>query len=177
MESASPQPGSSHRRLRRAGVALLTLLVALAGFVAILLFFESRDSSQVSSAPSAAQAPGQPVAHQPRAQRPARIARDAVRLSADQILHALELGDVVMVYGGSAVPPPALRALQQRVSGPFDPVLAANGAAVILGHEPGASGVTALAWRRVLYAQSASDPALGQFANYWLGRGTTGSAG
>ncbi|HXE45265.1 MAG TPA: DUF3105 domain-containing protein [Conexibacter sp.] len=177
MASSSPPPSPPHRRLRRAGVALLTLIVALAGFVAILLFFESRDSSQVDNAPSAAQAPGQPIAVQRRARTPARIARDAVRLTDDQVLHALQLGDVVMLYGGSAAPPPALRALQQRVSGPFDPVLVANGAAVILGRQPGARGVTALAWRRVLHARSASDPALEQFANYWLGRGAGGTAG
>jgi hypothetical protein len=67
-----------------------------------------------------------------------------------------------------------LRTLQQQVSGSFDPVLAANGAAVILGHQPGANGVTALAWRRELRAPSASDPALSQFANYWLGRSGAG---
>jgi Protein of unknown function (DUF3105) len=171
MEPADPPPPRPpHRRLRRLGVALLTLLVALAGFVAILLFFESRDSSQVSNAPNAAQSPGQPVANQRRAQAPAAIRRDATRLSEDQILHALQLGDVVLQYGGTSVPPQALRALQQRVSGPFDPVLAANGAAVILAYQPGGQGVTALAWRRILRAQSPADPALGQFVDYWLGR-------
>ena len=66
---------------------------------------------------------------------------------------------------------PELRALQTKLTGPFDPVLAANGAAVILAYRPGADGVTALAWRRVLRAPSAADPALEQFADYWLGRG------
>ncbi len=163
-------PTPPHRRLRRLGVALLTLLVALAGFVAILLFFESRDSSQVDNAPAVAQGPGQPVAHQPRARTPAAIRRDGVRLTQDQVLHALQLGDVVVLYGGPPTPPPALRALQQRVSGAFDPVLAANGAAVVLGHRAGAGGVTALAWRRRLDTASPSDPALEQFASYWLGR-------
>lgn len=170
MESASPPPRPPHRRLRRAGVALVTLLVAVAGFVAVLLFFESRDSSQVDNAPSAAQGPGLPVASQARAATPARIARDGARLSRDQVLHALQLGDVVLLYGGRPAPPAALRALQQRVSGPFDPVLAANGAAVILGYDPATRGVVGLAWRRELRAASASDPALGQFADYWLGR-------
>jgi len=170
MASDTPSPPVPHRRLRRLGVALLTVLVALAGFVAILLFFESRDSSQVSNAPSAAQGPGQPVANQLHARAPATIRRDATRLSQDQILHALQLGDVVLQYGGTSAPPAALRALQQQVSGPFDPVLAANGAAVILAYRPGAPGVTALAWRRILRTQSPADPALGQFVDYWLGR-------
>jgi len=170
MASDTPSSPLPHRRLRRLGVALATALVAFAGFVALLLFFESRDSSQVSNAPSAAQGPGQAVANQARARTPAAIRRDATRLSQDQVLHALALGDVVLQYGGVAAPPPALRSLQQRVSGPFDPVLAANGAAVILAYQPGAQGVTALAWRRILRARSAADPALGQFVDYWLGR-------
>jgi Protein of unknown function (DUF3105) len=172
MESSTPSPGPSHRRLRRIGLALLTLVVALGGFVLILLFFEGRDNSQVPDSASGRQAPGQVVTDQRHAQTPAPIRsdRDGTRLSQDQLLHALELGDVVLLYGTKA-PAPALRALQQQVSGPFDPVLAANGAAVILGYRPGTSGVTALAWRRVLRAPSASDPALQQFADYWLGRG------
>jgi hypothetical protein len=172
MASENPPSSPPHRRLRRLGLALLTLLVALGGFVLVLLFFESRDSSQVDHASSA---PGQPVPDQRRAQTPAAIRSDrgGTRLSEDQVLHALQLGDVVLLYGTSA-PPPALRALQQQLSGPFDPLLAANGAAVILGYRPGTTGVVALAWRRRLDAQSASDPAVAQFADYWLGRGAGG---
>lgn len=172
MESSTPSPGPSHRRLRRIGLVLLTLVVAVGGFVLILLFFEGRDTSQVPDATSGTHGPGQVVIDQRHAQTPAAIRsdRDGTRLSEDQTLHALELGDVVLLYGSRA-PPPELRALQQSVSGPFDPVLAANGAAVILGYRPGTNGVTALAWRRVLRAPSPSDPALQEFANYWLGRG------
>jgi hypothetical protein len=165
---SSPAPEPSHRRLRRLGLALLTLVVALAGFVAVLLFFESRDDSQVPQSADRG-APGQVVTDQASARTPAAIERDGVQLSDDQLLHALALGDVVLLYGASA-PPPQLRALQEQVSGPFDPVLAANGAAVVLARRPGTAGVVALAWRRILRAPSASDPALEQFANYWLGR-------
>jgi hypothetical protein len=172
MESSTPSPAPSHRRLRRAGLALLTLVVALGGFVLVLLFFEGRDNSQVPGTTSGAQVPGQVVTGQRRAQAPATIRsdRDGTQLTEDQLLHALELGDVVLLYGTRA-PPAQLRALQERVSGRFDPVLAANGAAVILGYRPGTDGVTALAWKRDLRASSASDPALEQFADYWLGRG------
>jgi hypothetical protein len=172
MESSAPTPAPSHRRLRRIGLALLTLVVALGGFVLVLLFFEGRDDSQVPDAASGARGPGQVVTDQRRAQAPAPIRsdRDGTRLSEDQLLHALALGDVVLLYGTRA-PPPALRALQERVSGPFDPVLAANGAAVILGYRPGTDGVTALAWRHVLRAPGASDPTVKAFADYWLGRG------
>jgi Protein of unknown function (DUF3105) len=165
-----PPPRPPRQRLRRLGLALLTLIVALGGFMLVLLFFESRDESQVPHSASGAGAPGEVVTDQRRAQAPAPIARDRVRLSEDQLLHALELGDVVLVYGTSS-PPPRLRALQERVSGPFDRVLAANGAAVILASRPGTDGVTALAWRRILRVSSASDPRLEDFASYWLGRG------
>jgi hypothetical protein len=171
MESSTPSPGPSHNRLRRIGLALVTLVVAVGGFVLVLLFFEGRDNSQVPQATSGGDVPGQVVAGQRSAQAPAAIRsdRDGVRLSEDQLLHALELGDVVLLYGTRA-PPAALRALQERISGPFDPVLAANGAAVILGYRPGTEGVTALAWKRMLRAPSPTDPALQEFADYWLGR-------
>jgi hypothetical protein len=172
MESSTPSPGPSHRRLRGFGLGLLTLVVAIGGFVLILLFFEGRDNSQVPQATSGGAVPGQAVSDQRHAQAPATIRsdRDGTRLSDDQLLHALELGDVVLLYGTKS-PPPELRALQKRVSGPFDPVLADNGAAVILAYRPGIDGVTALAWKRVLRAPSTSDPALQDFADYWLGRG------
>ncbi|HEX7290200.1 MAG TPA: DUF3105 domain-containing protein [Conexibacter sp.] len=168
--ASSPAPQPSHRGLRRLGLGLVTLLVALGGFVLVLLFFEGRDESQVPQSSGHAGAPGQVVADQRAAQDPAPIRRDQVQLGDDQLLHALELGDVVLLYGTSAAPP-RLLALQAQVSGPFDPVLAANGAAVIFARRPGAEGVTALAWRRILRAPSAADPALEDFANYWLGRG------
>jgi hypothetical protein len=171
MES-SPPPRPPHRRLRGIGVGLLTLVVAVGGFVLVLLFFEGRDESQVPDGASARRGPGQVVAHQRRAQAPAPIRsdRDGTRLSEDQLLRALELGDVVLLYGTSTAPP-ELRALQEQLTGRFDPVLAANGAAVILAYKPGIDGVTALAWRRILRARSAADPAIEAFADYWLGRG------
>ena len=62
MTSANPSPAPSHRRLRRIGVALLTLLVALGGVVLLLLFFQGRDHSQVGDqTPAAAGVPGQAV--------------------------------------------------------------------------------------------------------------------
>jgi hypothetical protein len=175
MATSTPPPQPEHRRLRRAVVVLITLLVALGGFVLVLLFFEGRDNSQVPGDPQAAQVPGQAVANQPRAQAPAAIRRDGgeTRLSQDQLLHALELGDVVLLYGTRA-PPQQLRALQRKITGPFDPVLAANGAAVILAYRPGTDGVTALAWKRRLQAPSPADPAIEDFADYWLGRGAGG---
>lgn len=166
----SSLPPRRRSRLLTFGLGLLTFLVALGGVVLLLLFFEGRDDAQVPESARGAGVPGEIVPDQRRAQSPARIERDGVRLSEDQLLHALELGDVVLLYGTSTAPP-ALRTLQEQISGPFDPVLAANGAAVVLARRPDTAGVVALAWRRILRTSSTSDPALEQFASYWLGRG------
>ena len=63
-------------------------------------------------------------------------------LDPNQIVHALELGDVILFYG-SAEPPAALKRLQEDVSGPFDPEVAAAGQQVILARRPGTDGVIA----------------------------------
>jgi hypothetical protein len=192
----SSQAARSHRGLRRAGSALLVLVIALAGVVGLLLLVESRDSSQVDRPASASRGPGQLFpdqghAHLQPGQKPQQpyasdpptsgphvpeaidSDRAGTRLSDDQILHALELGDVVMLYGG-AKPPAALAALADQLAGPFDPALAATGQAVVLGRRPGARGVVALAWRHLLRVPNATAPALEQFGSYWLGRGASG---
>jgi hypothetical protein len=91
-------------------------------------------------------------------------------LSVDQVLEALELGDVVLTYPGRR-PDPALVRVQRRVAGRFSPALAAAGQAVILARSPASGPATALAWRRRLRASGPSDPALERFADAWLGRG------
>jgi hypothetical protein len=98
------------------------------------------------------------------------VRRDATELSTDQILHALEQGNVVLVYG-SGSPPPGLRRLAEDVSGgPFDPALVPAGQSVLLARRPGTNGVVALAWRHLLRAPAANDPELARFAEFWLGR-------
>jgi hypothetical protein len=191
-------PTAPHRRLRRTGGALLTVLVALAGAIALLLWFEGRDSSQVRPSATAATAagpgtllpdegdarlrPGQRPAHPYATDPPASgphvpiaVRTDAAgtRLSDDELLRALELGDVVVLYGG-ARPPAALSALANRLAGLFDPALAAAGQAVVLGARPGTHGLIALAWRHELRVPTAGDPRLEPFASYWLGRGAGG---
>ena len=99
--------------------------------------------------------------------------RDAVELSTDQILHSLELGDVILFYD-AAKPPAALRTIQRDVTGPFDAEVAAAGQQVILARRAGVRGVTAAAWRRLLTAPNASDPQLRAFAEAWIGRGVRG---
>jgi hypothetical protein len=101
---------------------------------------------------------------------PVGVARDGSPLTNDQLLQALEVGDVVFMYG-SATPPAGLTAVAAAVAAPFTPALAASGQAVVLAARPGITGVIALAWTRMLRVSAAQDPALRGFAQFWLGRG------
>jgi hypothetical protein len=161
-------------------------VVALAGLVALVAFFNGRDSGSVSgpSGPGTAfrdlGARHLPAGHGPvrYASDPptsgphavAATARDGGELSDDQLLTLLERGNVVLLYG-AAQPPAALRSLQDAVAGPFDPAVAAAGQAVALARRAGTTGVVALAWTRMLRTSSPADPALRAFAEAWLGRG------
>ena len=173
---------------RRAGGLLVALLVAAGGLVGLIAFFGGRDSSTFHRV----KGPGQAFADQgsgrlaagaarPRYNSdpptsgphvPASIPRDGVTLSDDQILTALATGNVVLVYSRAAMERP-LRRLADRLSGPYDPALAAAGQAVILDRDPGRreAGVVAAAWRHLLRASSPTDPGLNGFADFWLGRG------
>src|SRR3954468_17236285 len=147
---------TEHRRARRAAGVVATAVVAVAGGVGLLLFFVARDDAPVdknAGKQEEAKGPGQSFAdlgarHVSPAQSgkadynsdpptsgphvPAPVRRDAAALSDDQILHALEQGNVVLAYG-SASPPGALRSVAEKASGgPFDPALVSAGQAVIL---------------------------------------------
>jgi hypothetical protein len=104
---------------------------------------------------------------------PERVVRDQTRLNHNQVLQALELGDVVVVYGGRT-PPPGLAALARAEAAPFSPALAEAGQAVILARRPGTHGLIGLAWTRMLRVSDAGAPALHDFAQFWLGRGAPG---
>jgi uncharacterized protein DUF3105 len=99
---------------------------------------------------------------------PAAVRRDRSELTDDQLLQALEVGDVVLMYG-TPRPPAGLAAIAQAVGGRFTPALAASGQAVILARRPGIHGVVALAWTHMLRTLSAAE--LRAFAEFWLGRG------
>lgn len=101
---------------------------------------------------------------------PVNVTRDRSEISDDQLLQALQVGDVVLMYAG-ARPPAGLAALARREAPPFTAALAATGGAVVLARRPGTSGVVALAWTHMLRAATAADPALPDFIRYWLGRG------
>jgi hypothetical protein len=102
--------------------------------------------------------------------KPVNVAKDESTISDDQLLQALQVGDVVLLYG-TRKPPPGLRALALRSAPPFTPALAATGGAVILARRSGTRGVVAVAWTHLLQAANASNPNLSAFINYWLGRG------
>jgi hypothetical protein len=158
----------------------VALAVAGAGAVALVAFFDARDDAQVVQAGG----PGERVrdlcaAHEDRPfepssrpptsgpHRPAAVRRDARAIGDDALLHALELGNVVLAYPG-ARPPAALRAIQDELSGPFDAQLAAAGQAVILARRADASRPIALAWA---HTEDGGREAMRAFADHWLGQG------
>ena len=104
---------------------------------------------------------------------PQAVLRDRAEISDDQLLQALEVGNVVLMYG-TPQPPRGLAEIARAVGGRFTPALALSGQAVILARRPGIRGVIALAWTRML--RSLSGPELRGFAQFWLGRGAPGAA-
>ena len=99
-----------------------------------------RAAARQGRAPSAARAstsraPGSPTRRPAAPHHERLVTRDRRSLTPDEILHALELGNVIVFYG-AARPPAALRALQDDVSGPFDAEVAAAGQQVILARRP-----------------------------------------
>ncbi|HEX5616809.1 MAG TPA: DUF3105 domain-containing protein [Solirubrobacteraceae bacterium] len=169
--------------MRRALLAVAGVALAVAAVAVVFLIATGRDDSQLAgpqgpgelqpnrgashSGPAETSGDDPPTSgtHEPRL-----VTRDRRPITDDQLIHALELGDVVILYD-SAQPPPALVRLQRDVSGPFDAEVAAAGQAVILARRDGAGPATALAWRRILRADDAADSNLREFTEFWLGRG------
>jgi hypothetical protein len=153
------------------------VLLAIAGLIVLVLVLGARDDPEVAAPESssqlepdlgaehsgAARETDEPPTSGPHA--PELVTRDRARLSNDQLLHALELGNVVILYDAPQ-PPAELLAIQRDVAGPFDAEVAAAGLAVILARSPGIEEPTALAWRRVHRGTG-----LREFAEAWLGQG------
>jgi hypothetical protein len=166
--------------LRQAALAIVVAAVALLGLVLVL---GERDDAEVAPAQGSGELrPDRGAAHDGPAtaagdepptsgtHRPELVTRDRRTLSDDQIIHALELGNVVILYDA---PDPGtwLERVQREVAGPFDAEVAAAGQAVILAPRRGAGPATALAWRRILTTDDPRDPRLREFAEQWLARG------
>jgi hypothetical protein len=173
-------------------IAIVVASVALSfGLIALLSgFFASRDPAGVSSTqtgpgsafPDLGAAHLNPGDKRPDydsnpptsgAHFPEPVTQDEAGLNDDQLLEALESGDVVFMYG-TRKPPPGLRALARKLAAPFTPALAAAGQAVILARRPGTVGVDGLAWAHAVSVRKSSDPGLAAFTQFWLGRGAPG---
>jgi len=164
---------------------LVGAVVVLVGVFALAQLFVARDDAGVASEAGGVgtlepdrgaehrEEPSSDLAARPTSgpHVPDLVTRDARELTPDQLLHALELGNVVLLYPGPR-PPAALRALQEEVAGPFDAELAAAGQSVILAEGP---ELEALAWRRRLAPSGPDDPKLREFAEAWLGQGAPGA--
>ena len=180
------------RILERVAIVVASLVLSVGLIVLLSGYFAGRDQAGVAGGSTGpgqafpdlghrALAPGQP---RPRynsdpptsgAHVPAAVTRDAVPLTDDQLLTALQAGDIVILYG-SKRPPADLEPFARASAPPVTPALAATGDAVILAPRPGTAGITALAWAHMLRVASPSDPALRQFVGFWLGRGAPGGS-
>ena len=175
------------RVVERIAIVVASLVLSVGLILLLSGYFAGRDQPAVSGGASgpgqafgdlghAALSPGQPRpsynSNPPTSgpHVPEPVVRDGATLNDDQLLQALQLGNVVIVYGGRQ-PPPGLAPFARTVAPPFTPALAATGDAVILARWPGTAGLVALAWTHRLRLQTASDPALAQFVSFWLGRG------
>lgn len=176
--------------LERLAIVVASLILSV-GLIALLSgYFAGKDPAGVSGTASpvgeqfrdlghAQLQPGQPHpvydsnpptsgAHVPEAVR-----RNQARINDDQLLQALESGDVVIAYAGRR-PPAGLVSLADQIAGPFTPSLALAGQAVILARRPGTVGLVGLAWAHQVHVSAPNDSLLREFAQYWLGRGASG---
>ncbi len=172
---------------RGAVLVLMGLILAAAGILGLQIYLGDRDKARITSAAGPGKAyPSQGFRHLRPGERPAvpynsnpptsgphvpeEVKADGATLNDNQLLQALELGNVVLAYPQRTVPP-ALRALAKDIAGPFDPALVDSGQAVILAHRPGLRSITAIYARHLLPVAAPNDPALGDFARYWLDHG------
>jgi hypothetical protein len=156
-------------------------VVAVGG---LLAFLQSRDESTIEDEPTVGEVfPDQGAEHRrppagfryasdpptsgPHLPQPLRRGQPLTR---DQMLHALELGNIVILYAPGVDAEP-LKALRDEVAGPYDPITAEAGGAVILSGSKDIDGVVALGWRRMLRSATPTDPRLRDFADAWLGHG------
>ncbi len=176
--------------IERVAIGVASLIVSV-GLIALLSgFFAGRDQAGVTGtitraglqfrdlghahlAPGAPRPPYDSAPPTSGAHVPEPVRRAASSLSNDQLLQALETGNVVFMYG-TPMPPSGLRGLAVSLAGPFTPALAAAGQAVILVRRSGTAGIIALAWTHMVRVNSSEDPALRDFTQMLLGRGAPG---
>jgi hypothetical protein len=178
------------RVLEGVGIAIGALAVAIGAIALLSGFFTGRDNPGFAGGDTgpglalrdlghAHLQPGQP--HPPYSSNPPTsgahvpelVTANNSELNNDQLLEALEVGDIVIEYG-STTPPPGLKQLARQVAPPFNPALVATGDELVLARRPGTNGLIGLAWAHMIRARSAADPMLKVFASYWIGRGAPG---
>ena len=136
--------------MRRTGTVALALVVALAGSIGVIAFFQSRDDSQLDTA-----AGGRGFA------------------ASDATEERLRQGNVVLTFRTPA-DGQRLRAIAEEVAGPVEPSLLDAGQAVVVERRAGqAEPVVAHAYRRRLSGNPPDDE-VRRFIEYWLGRGASG---
>ena len=173
--------------LERTAIGVASLLLAI-GLIALLSgFFAQRDQAGISGStaqigvayhdlgharlrpdqltPPYNSNPPTSGAHVPEA-----VQHDRGELNDNQLLQALQAGNIVIVYGGRQ-PPAGLTALANAVAAPFTPALAAAGQAVILARRPGTKGLVGLAWTHMVRVGNVDDARLKEFAQDLLGHG------
>jgi hypothetical protein len=175
--------------LERTAIGIASLALSI-GLIALLSgFFAGRDQAGVSgtaSGPGTAYVdlghallrPGERVGYDSIPPTsgphiPSAVTRNGAALTDDQLLSALQVGDVVIMYG-TPQPPSGLTKLVGSLAAPFSPALAATGQAVILSVRPGTDGLIGLAWTHEVRVRTPTDPLLRQFISFWLGRGAPG---
>jgi hypothetical protein len=180
--------GAPPGRARRAAGVVATVLVALAAVVGLLALLASRDDPDLTPAGQAGPGqalpdrgtrhlrPGQRSPRQPGSgpptsgpHAPATVRRTGAPLSDDQLLHAVERGNVVILHGPGQDQDALLR-LAEQTAGRFDPALAASGQAVIVAPRSDVRGLVAVSWGHRQPAAAATDPALRRFVEFHLGR-------
>ena len=126
------------------------MAAAAAGF-GLIAFLTGQDDATTATPPAGA--PGTAV--------PAQAGQDA---------EVLQAGNVILVVGRGQVA--GARKLAEELAGPPSRALRDAGQAVLVEEGPGRGGIVAVAWKRQLRAETPDDPALREFVEYWLGRGT-----
>jgi hypothetical protein len=140
------RPRLRRPRLRDLVSFLISFLIALVGAVGVILFFESRDESQLEGARDA---PGQPYRGEP--------------VLSPALEDAVAIGNVVVLHRDARVPP-ATKELAEGAG----PRLRELGLAVILEREPTLSApLGAIADDRIQLADTPSE--LRNFVDFHLG--------
>lgn len=174
--------------LERVAIGVASLLLSV-GLIALLSgYFAGKDPANVTGTATPIGQPFRDLGHsalKPGQPRPAYdsnpptsgphvpepVRADETRLSDDQLLQALQEGNVVIMYG-TRRPPPGLPGLARNLAGePFSPSLAAAGQAVIMARRPGTLGLVGVAWAHLVHVSAPNDSLLQAFVQYWLGRG------